>query len=434
MYKTLSAPLVSQVEISDRCNIKCMHCYNFWRKDCSQTKLNDISLKAIDRVMDQLASYHVFHTVFTGGEPLLNKKVLFRALERAQNGDITTGINSNLNPLTRGDAKLLKSLRVTNVLTSVMAHTSEIHDKLAQCSGAFERTIQGIRFLQEVGVPVSVNMVVSQQNKGIISDTARFVKSLGVKHFNATRAGCPGNCSDFSDMSLSVQEFRDYLDELHDIGEKEHIGVGVLESYPLCAIKEIKKYKDFTGRRCMAGVTTITVAADGSVRPCSHLDVGYGNIFNEDLDVIWKRMQEWRNGDFLPTRCRTCKLLSQCGGGCRMEAKMRSGSFASLDPYVSLEDVEYAASQLVKAERQQCTHLPLAFKVNPKVRWRTEAFGAVVFIGSRFKCYLNAAATKLLQNLVFGRSYQLSDFAESFGDNVDHFLEKLYNRQLFVEA
>lgn len=437
MYKRLNCPLVVQCEITSECNENCIHCYNYWRKDSAKTKKGStFSMEAIDNLIDQLASHGVFHIVFTGGEPLLDKKKLFRALEKARKAGLSTGLNSNLNPLTLNDARLLKELNVTNVLTSLMAHTPELHDYIAQQTGSFSRTIQGIRFLQEVNIPLQVNMVVSKQNKDYIRDTARFVKSLGIKHFNATRAGCPGNCTDFSDMSLSINEFRNYLAELYDIREKEQIGVGVLESYPLCAIKELTKYKDFTGRRCMAGVTTITIASDGAVRPCSHLDIGYGNIFNEDLNVIWGRMQEWRNGDFLPQNCRTCKLLLQCGGGCRMEAKMQNGNIASLDPYTMPEDVEYATSELSKAAQRslQCSHLPNAFKVNPKIRWRSENFGAVVFIGSRFKCYLNAAATDFLKSLDINRVYKLSNFAKNFGSNVEQFLIHLYNRQIFIES
>lgn len=30
-YKTLSAPITTQVEVTETCNLLCSHCYNFWR-------------------------------------------------------------------------------------------------------------------------------------------------------------------------------------------------------------------------------------------------------------------------------------------------------------------------------------------------------------------------------------------------------------------
>lgn len=438
MYKTLSAPLVAQVEISARCTSKCMHCYNHWRRDDDLKSYHhlDISEGEIDRIMDQLVHHRVLHVVFTGGEPFLNKRILFKALEKAQAYGITTGINSNLVPITTEDAMRLKQLGVTSVLTSLMGPTSEIHDELSQCRGSFKKTVKGIRFLQEVGVPVVVNMVVSQKNKQFIKETAVFVKSLGIKHFNSTRAGCPGNCSDFSEMSLNLQDFRDYLAELHDIGKQEQMSVGVLESYPLCAIKEVNCYKSFIGRRCSAAVTTLTIASDGNIRPCSHLDVAYGNIFKEDLASVWARMQEWRDGKLLPSECSSCEILAWCGGGCRMEAKMKNGSLSAIDPYMSSQDVGYTASELAKIKYQASASysLPPMFRLNPKIRWRTEKFGAVVFMDQRFKCYLNAIATKLIQALNIDCIYQLSDFIGKFDDGVEEFLKQLYNRQILIQG
>ena len=144
-------------------------------------------------------------------------------------------------------------------------------------------------------------MVISQKNKNFVRETAHLVKSLGLPHFSSTRAGCPGNCLDFSELSLDLEEFREYLETLHAAGIEEQMAVGVLESYPLCGIKEVTRYKVFTGRRCLAGVTTLTVASDGTVRPCSHLDVHYGNLLTEELPVVWKRMAMWRDGSLLPT-------------------------------------------------------------------------------------------------------------------------------------
>jgi len=286
MYKTLSAPLVVQVEISEKCPNRCLHCYNFWRRNDKKTKLVNMSLEKIDRVIDQLISHHVFHIVLTGGEPLLNKKVLFRALEKFSENGLTSGINSSLFKLTITDAERLKELKVSVVLTSLIGPTAEIHDSIAQRQDAFKETIDGIRLLQKVGVPVDVNMVISQKNKNLVRETGLLVKSLGVNHFNSTRAGCPGNCPDFSEFSLSSNDFQSYLNDLYNFGQDEGMKVGILESYPLCAIKEANRYRDFVGRRCLAGVTGATVAVDGNVRPCSHLDISYGNLFDEELNVI----------------------------------------------------------------------------------------------------------------------------------------------------
>jgi radical SAM protein with 4Fe4S-binding SPASM domain len=348
---------------------------------------------------------------------------------------MTTGVNSSLIGLTRRDANRLKELSVSMVLVSLMAPTAEAHDMIAQRSGSFAATIYGIRLLQHAGVPVDVNMVISQKNKEYLRETMWLVKSLGLRHFNATRAGCPGNCHNFRELALDIVEFREYLETLHVAGNEEKISTGVLESYPLCGMKEVQRYKSFTGRRCLAGVTTLTVAADGTVRPCSHLDVNYGNIFTDDLPTIWSRMSAWRNGSFLPDFCRDCKLIKWCGGGCRMEAKMRRGSFRELDPYAKTEDVEYASRELSHRQQERVIplELPHAVRINPKLRIRAEQFGGVVFVGARFTCYVNSAAFQFLVGLQKGIVYGVTDLSGRFASgNQDEFLKKLIQHKILL--
>lgn len=411
-----------------------MHCYNFWRQSEEPFKFTNLSLEGIDRVMNQLVFYRVFHVVLTGGEPLLNKKVLFRALEKATRGGITVGVNSSLFTLTASDADCLKKFNVSLVLTSLMGPTAELHDEIAQRQGALKGTIDGIRLLQGAGVPVDVNMVVSQKNKHLLKETALLAKSLGLKHFSSTRAGCPGNCPDFGEFSLSLQDFRIYLDDLYNFGKEKQLAVGVLESYPLCAIKEVNRYRAFTGRRCLAGVTTITVAANGDVRPCSHLDINYGNLLKEDLKDIWAHIAEWRDGSLLPGICRSCKVLPWCGGGCRMEAKMRSGSLDAPDPYTVPEDAEYAFSELMAREKPKTDfQLSAKVRINPRARWRKEDFGAAVFVGPRFTCYLNTKGLELLSSLDPNQTYQISGLANRFaGKETEGFIGDLIRRNILA--
>ena len=416
MYKTLSAPLVAQVEISSRCPNQCLHCYNYWRTANETPSCSDLSLENTEQIMAQLAINHVFHIVLTGGEPLLNKPVLFRALELATKTGITAGVNSSVVTLTKEDAERFKALHVSAVLTSLMGPTAEVHDAIAQRHGAFTRTLRGIRLLQTAGVPVDVNMVISQKNKGVVRETARLVKSLGLHHFNSTRAGCPGNCSDFSEFSLDLEEFREYLATLHSTGEEENLAVGVLESYPLCGIKEVDKYRAFMGRRCLAGITSHTVGYDGAIRPCSHLDVSCGNLLLEELATIWKRMVMWRDGSLLPKLCHSCKVLPWCGGGCRMEAKMCNGFLNTPDPYMAPQDIEYVFNQLTQqnSEHKSETIMPPQAKVSPRLRMRPESFGGIAFLGQRFSCYLNKDAYMLLGGLDREKWYDAVDLTERF--------------------
>lgn len=440
MYKTLSAPLVVQVEMSARCNQRCLHCYNYWRRDDEAGASADLLPEKAERVINQLIAARVFHVTFTGGEPLLNKQGLFRALECAHSGDLSVGVNSNLAPLLPADASRFHVLGVSSVLTSLMGPSAETHDEIAQCPGSFARTVRGIKLLRDAGISVVANMVITPKNMHLLPETVRLGKSLGLSSFSSTRAGCPGNCSDFSEFSLTLPEFRAYLESLYVAGTKSGIKVGVLESYPLCAIKEMRRYREFTGRYCSAGVTTITVAADGNVRPCSHLDVSYGNLLQDELRDIWPRMSAWRDGSLLPRSCQNCKALAFCGGGCRMESKMRSGSLNAPDPYMSQDDAEYVIGEMVRIGQElksrEDAPLPCAFSLNPKLRWRQEEFGAVAFVGPHFGAYLNGDGRELLVQFGDLGVHPIEELIGLFKDQTKTapFISGLFRKHIMVSA
>ncbi len=436
MYKKLIAPSVIQIELTSRCTNKCIHCYNFWR-GVHKEKNSEIHLKEAQILANEIISNKIFHAIITGGEPFLNRNSLYFLVKTLISNGLTIGINSNLTVLNKEDALHLKKLGISLVLTSIMGPNSKIHDSIAKRKGAFSETVNGIRKLQKTGIPIAINMVVSQKNKEYVKDTARFVKSLGLNHFSATKVSWPGNCKDFSSLSLSSDEFHSYLQDLYEIGIKENMHVDVLESYPLCGIKEVNKFRKFTGRKCLAGVTTMTIGSNGDVRPCSHLDINYGNIFKDGLKNIWNRMNPWCNGDMLPSMCRSCSIFGLCGGGCRMEAKMNNKVITTLDPYAIPKNIPYVISQITSRKKKSLKPLPDVFRLNPRVRLRRENFGGTIFIGAKFACYLNKNGFQLIKGLKIGDVYnrkRISKFSSEDNSvfDVEKFFKKMFNCKVLI--
>jgi radical SAM protein with 4Fe4S-binding SPASM domain len=419
-YKILTAPLSCQVELTTECNNRCKHCYNYWREqDLPGTFLSEQQALYIIR---ELHSANVFEVVLTGGEPLMNFDVLVACLHEARVCGMKVNLNSNLVPLNRLKAKKLKELGINGILTSLMGPNAEIHDMISQRKGSFDRAVANIILAQEEGIRVTVNMVVSKANRLYIKDTARFVSSIGVKTFTATKAGCPGNCKDFSGLSLDQKEFHEYLNDLLEAGEEYGLQIDFLEGYPVCGFDDLLKYKKLLGRRCLAGVTTCTIASDGQVRPCSRLDFSYGNIFNENIIEIWKKMTAWRDGSNLPSQCRSCKLVNVCGGGCRMESKMRShGDILAMDPYAQEENVERHSEVLERlVEIKSCDSMSkekvFSFVLADELQWRPESFGATV-VGNtaRSRMFLNHDGLKIFLQFQKGEVYTSDDLRIEWG-------------------
>ena len=400
MFKRLKSPLNTQIEVTSSCTSKCQHCYNFWRNSCNDKPPNTKILREFDAeiIIQKLSDAEIFHIVVTGGEPLLNFQTCLTCIKVARKKRIGVSMNSNLVLLTPKKAELLAEAGLRHILTSVLGPTAEIHDQLTQRQGSFKRLIVGIKNAQSAGINVSTNMVITQLNFAHIRSTAELVKNLGITKFTATRAGCPGNCPDFSRLALSHDQLIQYLNTLIQLNKELGLDVDVLEPIPYCGLYGVTNPMQFTSRKCCAGITTMTVSYDGTVRPCSHFDESYGNLLAEDLDAVWSRMDPWRQGDNIPGECRACALLPLCCGGCRMEAKMRGGGLNKLDPFATPEH-SLEIEKIIKNSIRPVLKSELIHFRTVNFRLRKEVFGGVVSVNSNERVLLDQRGYEILCQL-----------------------------------
>ncbi len=425
MYKRLRAPLTVQIEVTTHCDNACVHCYNHWRHDRPAPPRHLTPAEA-ERIVDRVAAAGVFDIVITGGEPLLARDTVRALLDRARVHGLGVSLNSNLTQLTPKDITWLAGT-ITSILTSVHG-PREIHDRITHRPGAFEATARGIGLARAAGIPVHANMVICQMNKHHVLETARLCERLGVNAFLASKAAQPEHCDGFAPLRLTPLDVAAYVRDLRtaNLG----MPVEVLSTYPLCGIADNADLA-VHGRRCLAGVAMLTIAADGAARPCNHSDQTYGSIWDSSLEAIWARMDEWREGRFMPEVCRVCPALMLCGGGCRMEAKTWTGDMAGLDPYARPENLPRTIPFL--REREQApANPPRAFSLNPH-RSREESFGLVLCAPAGAPLMLSPEGARVWKQFSPGLIYFSDDPAIRWG-NVERgpFLAALERKKLIT--
>ena len=83
MIETLPAPTRVSLDITSVCNLHCFHC----RHVNTLEKAMRLTLKEIQRVIDDAARLHVFRLTISGGEPMLHpdiRDILLYALKSIQ--------------------------------------------------------------------------------------------------------------------------------------------------------------------------------------------------------------------------------------------------------------------------------------------------------------------------------------------------------------
>lgn len=320
MATKLSAPVDVQIELTQDCNWRCRHCYNYWRSDRATTKTSKhLSCDDLLRIVQELTANRIPSITITGGEPFSRRREVFMLLEMVEKTGIHASINTNLSLVREEDVKKLTDEHGSvSILFSLLSADAAEHERLAGVpNGTHAQVIKTAALAIQYGLQVSLNMVLMRENFRTMEITALLAKNLGVRTFCATKA-LPNTHAPDGAFLLSAEEVRWSLSELMRIEKLLDMPVDILGCYPRCLFADTPAYQRFSHRTCVAGCTTVTIGADGNVRPCSHMEMSYGSIFHEPLADIWQKMDGWRDGEFVPEQCRGCQVVAACRGGCRV--------------------------------------------------------------------------------------------------------------------
>ncbi|MDR3049872.1 MAG: radical SAM protein [Elusimicrobiota bacterium] len=295
-----------QIELTSRCNERCIHCYI-----PHENKISDIDPALYYKTLEQCKDLGILNLTLSGGEPMLHPN-FSDFLRKAKEYDFSISVLSNLTLLNDDIINELKENRLSSVQVSLYSMNPEIHDAITQQKGSFEKTKASILKLIENDIPLQVSCPTMKQNKN------SYVDVLNWSHKNKVRA-----TTDFI-MMARYDHSADNLDNRLDVDEVETVIKDILENDS--AYQESIKETDFTelDKRdisndiiCGVCISNLCMVADGSVYPCAGWqDYIVGNIRDQTLKDIWenspkvKYLRSLRKKDF--PKCLDCSEKTFC--------------------------------------------------------------------------------------------------------------------------
>ncbi len=318
----LGIPISVHLDITYRCNERCIHCY------LDHDDHGEMTTAEIEDVLNQLLDAGVFFLTLSGGEVLMRRD-FFEIVEHARRLLFNVKVKTNGVMIREPEARRIRELGVEQVQISLYSHRPEVHDAITKLPGSLKRTIEAIRFLKSQGLKVVVANVLMAGNLFDNSGVMALAKELGVSYT------LDPTITPKMDGDTSVLRLRIPGSELQQVFRSEEL-VGNVEEF--CAPPPPPGEDIMDGLPCSAGHTACYITPYGDVFPCVQFPLPSGNLRRQKFIEIWqnsaqlKEVRSIRARD-LPT-CSTCAHVgtcTRCPGLAYMEGNMRGPSTADCE-------------------------------------------------------------------------------------------------------
>jgi len=305
------------IELTERCNNACMHCYINLPEHDPKAKSRELSTEQVNHILKQAAELGALSVRFTGGEPLLREDFQEIYLFARKLG-LMVFLFTNARLITPELADLFAKIPpMKKIEISVYGMHAESYDAVACSAGAFAEFRRGVDLLLEREIPFMVKSVLLPPNRDEMTE------------FEAWAATIPGMEVDPAyAVFLDLRARRDSIAKNHLISKMRFSpeeGVALLARHESNYLKGMVpfsvKFMYPQGDQlfnCGAGEGAC-VDAYGKVQMCMmlrHPDYVYdlkNGTLREALTEVFPRFREARatNPEYL-RRCARCFLKGLC--------------------------------------------------------------------------------------------------------------------------
>ena len=316
-----------QLDITNICNLKCVHCYQPERTG------GELPFSSWQKILEQysaLAEKLALKPWFgiSGGEPTLSP--LFAPILEEIHGrwpQAGVAVITNGTALSEKIVSVLKA-HGASVQISLDGPDAERHD-LIRGAGSFARMMEGRKLLLDVGIAPTFQAVLSLRTMPWIGDFFKTAGRLKVPAMSFARFVPQGRgkalAESEADRPLIGFELRDAYAKI--LAESRRSGVSTGTNLPLFVLLD-----PALGAHGKTGFQGLVVDHSGNLKLTSRADFKLGNILDDGLEDLFLNhpvMKDLRAGRI--EGCGTCGYLDRCGGD-RNASFVAHGSFLKKDP------------------------------------------------------------------------------------------------------
>jgi radical SAM protein with 4Fe4S-binding SPASM domain len=339
----LGVPLGVQLDVTYRCNERCVHCY------LDHDDHGEMTTAEMRDVLRQLADAGTLFLALSGGEVLMRMD-FFEILEYARSLLFCVKIKTNAFMIREKEADRMRDLGVQSVQVSIYSHRAEVHDAITKLPGSLKRSIAGIRFLQSRGLQVTLANVLMRQNFNDHTGVKALAEELGAK-WTIDPTITPMMDGDRSVLGLGIGG-----GELRQVFRTPEL-VGNVDEF--CAPPKPVDDEVLSELPCSASHTFCYISPYGDVYPCVQFPLPTGNVRKQRFLEIWRHSPQMNDARSIRARdlpvCSTCTHVgscTRCPGLAYMEGDMRGPSSIDCEKSFARSGIP-SANMLAKQQERE---------------------------------------------------------------------------------
>lgn len=332
---SLSFPRTVYRELTQLCNLSCIHCYSNWMVKWFEWLPFDI----IKNTIDELVQKWVEFLNIWWWEPLIYKDI-YKVLKYAIGKWLMIEMTTNWTLINEQSIKKLKETGLKFIQISLDGSNKKIYEKI-RVGASFERVVNSIKLLVSSWFTVSVNTVLMKYNQGDEINIIKLCKNLWVNYFKVSPLMETWRWSiNMNEIQMSLIDYKKIYKKLLKYKESHKEDDMQIIIYQNILKPEVKNISWMPENHfwCPAWRTTCAIDSFWNVYPCSYMNhkaLVCWNIVTQSLWAIWATsniMLKIRNIENLSWKCSSCDFLKLCRWWCRAMAYLRHQKIDASDP------------------------------------------------------------------------------------------------------
>ena len=343
-------PLWLLAEITYRCPLHCVFCYNPLNYAEDKRELTTDEWKEVLRQARKLGAAQLG---FSGGEPLVRDDLEELIGEAHQLGYYTNLITSGVG-LTEERISKMKALGLDHIQLSFQDSTKEMNDFLSSTK-TFDLKNRVAKLIKKYDYPMVLNVVLHRYNLDHVGRIIEMAVEMGVEYLELANTQYYAWAHVNRDQLMPTRE---QLERAEAVVNEYRAKLG----NKIRLLFVVPDYFENKPKACMNGWGSVflAVAADGSALPCHAAKtlpgLTFPNVTEQSLDDIWYRsdaFNAFRGFEWMKEPCRSCSEKEKDFGGCRCQAYALTGDSAAADPVCGKSEFHDEVKKIVLQGRQR---------------------------------------------------------------------------------